>query len=224
MNASLGAGNDIINATASAGVVASGGDGNDSLTGGAAIDTLRGDAGNDTITGGAAADVLTGGAGADLFTYSAITDGAAFVAGSRAPGDTITDFATTGDDIRLIGAFLTANMGGSTSSAVTAVAYAAGLDLDAAAGLTSAQLFAAGAATATITDLVTLADLQTAVGTITNETALDERIFAFNAGDGSYAIYYFATQTADDAIDATELTLLATGTTATLVAGDFVFA
>lgn len=179
----------------------------------------------DTITGAAGADTLTGGAGVDLFTYSAITDGGAFVAGSRAPGDTITDFATTGDDIRLIGAFLTGNMTGTTSNAVTAIAYnVAGLDLNAAAGLTTTQLFAAGAATATITDLVTLADLQTAVGTITNETAGDERIFAFNAGDGSYAIYYFATQADDDAITADELTLLATGTTATLVAGDFVFA
>ena len=201
-----------------------GSSGADTITGGAGVDSINGGLGNDTITGNAGGDSLTGGGGADAFTYSATTDGGAFVAGSRAPGDTITDFATTVDDIRLIGAFLTGTMTGTAANAVNAIAYGTDLDLNGAGtGNDTTQLIAAGAATATITDLVTLADLNTAL-TFDNETIGDERILAFNAGDGSYAIYYFASAAADDAMTAAELTLLATGTTATLVAGDFTFA
>ena len=195
------------------------------LTGAALSDTLEGGSGNDTITGGAAADTLTGDAGADAFTYSATNDGGAFSAGSTAPGDTITDFATGTDDIRTIGAFLTASMTGTTASAVNAVAYAAGVDFDGAGtGTDTVQLVAAGANTATITNLVTIADLNAALGTITNENVGDERILVFNAGDGSFAMYYFLSGFADLSIDSTELTLLATGTTANLAAGDFLFA
>jgi len=212
-----GSGNDVINYSTSSAA-------NTGLNGDAGADTITGGTGIDTIVGGAAADRLTGGTGVDLFTYSAITAGGAFVAGSRAPGDTITDFATTGDDIRLIGAFLTGEMTGTAADAVNAVAYGADLDLDGVGtGNDTTQLIAAGAATATITDLVTLADLNSAIS-FDHETVGDERNLAFNAGDGSYALYYFASAVADDAITAAELTLLATGTTATLVAGDFVFA
>ena len=62
------------------------------------------------------------------------------------------------------------------------------------------------------------------VGAIANEAVGDERILAFNAADGSYAVYYYLGATADGALAAGELTLLSSGTTATLVAADFVFA
>jgi trimeric autotransporter adhesin len=56
------------------GVVFSGMEGNDTLTGGAGADTLDGGAGNDTLTGGAGDDTLKGGAGNDILTGGAGND------------------------------------------------------------------------------------------------------------------------------------------------------
>jgi Ca2+-binding RTX toxin-like protein len=50
---------------------AHGGDGNDTITGGAGHDVIFGDAGNDTLTGAAGNDVLVGGSGSDRLVGSA---------------------------------------------------------------------------------------------------------------------------------------------------------
>ena len=89
-----GAGNDTLDATgAIAGVTLSGNDGNDVLTGSAAIDFINGGNGDDVLTGGAKADNLTGGAGSDVFY---VASGSA-TDSNGANTDTITDF-TSGTD------------------------------------------------------------------------------------------------------------------------------
>ena len=77
--------------------VTGGGDG-DSLTGGSGADTLKGGAGTDTLTGGIGADSLTGGAGADDFVYAVTTTN---TGSTSTKTDTITDFTTTSDEIKL---------------------------------------------------------------------------------------------------------------------------
>jgi hypothetical protein len=66
-----------------------GNSGADRLAGGLGADVLRGGAGNDTLAGGAGSDRLTGGAGDDKFVFGSRQDG----------GDTITDFAVSGNDV-----------------------------------------------------------------------------------------------------------------------------
>jgi hypothetical protein len=81
------------------------------ITGGAARDTLTGGGGNDTIsgggqadniTGGPGADNLSGGAGKDIFLY-AVADADTAITGhsNQSGGDTITDFTTTSDVVRV---------------------------------------------------------------------------------------------------------------------------
>ena len=199
-----------------------GGAGNDVITGGTAADTVSGGAGADTITGNAGIDSLTGGSGNDDFTYTATGDGGA--AGAFTGGDIITDFTTTADDLSFSGELAQGSLGGTAAGAANAIAYAGGLDFNGAGtGNDTVQVVAAGAATATSTDIVTIGDLQTALGTISNEAASDERVLVFNAGDGTAAVYYYAATAADDTVAAGELTLLAT-LTGTVVVGDIVAA
>jgi len=194
------------------------------ITGTAGVDTLVGGAGSDQIFGGSGADTLTGGAGSDHFVYSKPTDGAAFVEGLLSAGDSITDFTTSVDKIRLLDELnnIGGNMVGTNGNLVNSQTYASGLSLTG-TGDNLVQLFSAGAATATLTDLVTLSDLNAAVGGLSNVIVTDERIFAFNSLDGHFALYYFQALDADGLIDANEITLLATGT-GTLAASDFLFA
>ena len=69
-----GAGNDTLAGLAggvatAAPITGSGGDGNDTLTGGTGADTLNGDAGNDTLEGHRGNDTLNGGDGDDLIIW-----------------------------------------------------------------------------------------------------------------------------------------------------------
>src|SRR6185436_8134529 len=65
---------DNINLTGNVNLEAHGGNGNDTITGGAGNDVLYGDAGNDTLTGAAGNDVLIGGDGSDRLVGSAGND------------------------------------------------------------------------------------------------------------------------------------------------------
>lgn len=207
-----------------------GGKGGDVISTGAGNDLISGGCGNDTLTGEAGSDVLTGGSGADYFVYSKPSDGGAFVEGALMAGDTITDFsALDGDKIRLLadlnwGSGTSAGtMIGTNGNLVHEVSYGAGITLTAAAGGDNlVQLVSAGLATSTVTDLVTLADLNTALGGMSSVVITDERIFAFNSADGHFALYYWQAADADATLDANELTLLAIGT-GTLSDSDFLF-
>jgi S-layer protein len=135
-----------LNTTAAAVVTITGGEGNDALTGGAALgglNTISGGAGDDLIVGGAGAvNTLTGGAGVDTLTGGAA--GAAggnnfvFAAGDTgtaiANADTITNFVTASDSI-------------TTSKAAGAVTIVEGTALTTIALFTDAAnaVFAAGA-------------------------------------------------------------------------------
>jgi len=73
--------------------------GNDTLYGDAGNDTLNGDAGNDRLYGGAGNDRLTGGSGRDSFVFN--------TALGSTNRDTITDYSTANDTIRLENAVFT---------------------------------------------------------------------------------------------------------------------
>jgi Ca2+-binding RTX toxin-like protein len=136
-------------------ITASGGAGNDQVTGGDAADVLNGDAGIDTVSGGAGNDrlivsgttdfnvddVINGNAGADVLDASSMVAGMYAVANGGADNDTITGGA---------GAYFRAN-GGDGNDALTSGtgdgAYA-GNDGDDALVLTPVTIPSAVAATA----------------------------------------------------------------------------
>ena len=73
-----------------------GGAAKDALTGGGGADTISGGGGADVITGDKGADTLTGGAGKDDFVYALASSQS-----TNAKTDTITDFATGSDEVRI---------------------------------------------------------------------------------------------------------------------------
>jgi len=75
---------------------ATGGSGNDSLTGSATANLLDGGAGNDAILAGGGNDIIIGGAGDDIMNGGAGADNFVFNAGFG--HDTITTFGDTGTD------------------------------------------------------------------------------------------------------------------------------
>jgi len=78
-----------------------GGDGEDIINGGAGRDRMFGHDGADTLYGGAGEDTMAGGAGSDTFVYADVSE----------RGDTITDFATSGQLDALDLSQLIANLG-----------------------------------------------------------------------------------------------------------------
>ncbi len=107
-----GDGNDTLN----------GGDGTDTLSGGNGTDILNGGNGNDTLNGGSGNDTLTGGAGADRFDFRTLADANNI--------DTITEFVTTDDFIRLDDAAFAAigTVGGLAAAAFNTGALGAATD------------------------------------------------------------------------------------------------
>ena len=84
-----------------------GGNGNDTLRGGGGVDTLLGGNGNDLLIGGLLNDILTGGAGADAFRWSA-----------GDANDRITDFSIAdGDQMQLADIFANTNTGSTLNAA-----------------------------------------------------------------------------------------------------------
>jgi len=78
--------------------------GGDSILGGSGADIIDGDAGADTILGGDGADIITGGTGADIMTGGSGADVFTLVGATESGGssiDTITDFTTGSDTIRI---------------------------------------------------------------------------------------------------------------------------
>lgn len=106
-NIGAGDGNDDVTAGA----------GNDFLGGGDGNDTLNGGDGNDTLNGGWGDDQLTGGANADVFMFNA------YLAGGD---DTVTDFQTGIDLLRLVGVPL----GADPFAALTLTDTAGGAEID----------------------------------------------------------------------------------------------
>ena len=73
-----GAGNDVVSINLAANSSVYGGDGNDTLTGGAGKDSLYGESGNDALNGGLGIDAMAGGAGDDAYIvdngYDVVTE------------------------------------------------------------------------------------------------------------------------------------------------------
>ncbi|TWI87412.1 uncharacterized protein DUF4214 [Roseibium hamelinense] len=198
--------------------------GTETVTGTVAADTITGGTGDDTITGGAGADTIDGGTGSDDIVYSADSDAGTAGTLAEAQGDTVT-FVVADDEISLIGDFLTGELTGTAADAVNLIANAGGVDLDdGGTGNDTVQLIAGDAAnTAAKADLFDLADLNAAIGTISNGTAGDERILAFTSVDGNTVVYKYTDDGNDAAIEAAELQVLGTFNVA-LTAADFTFA
>ncbi len=78
-----------------------GGSGADTIDGDAGADTILGGDGADIITGGTGADIMTGGSGADVFLLGAESANAANSDSGGSTIDTITDFTTGSDTIRI---------------------------------------------------------------------------------------------------------------------------
>ncbi|GGY37998.1 beta strand repeat-containing protein [Pseudoduganella albidiflava] len=118
------------------------------IEGGAGDDSLAGGAGNDTLGGGTGRDVLSGGAGADAFVFN---DGGSL--------DTVTDFVTRSDKLRIAqggirigdgdrsveGAVVSAAPGGFKASAELVI-LTADIDGEITAGKAAAQIGAAASA------------------------------------------------------------------------------
>ena len=73
-----------------------GGAGADTLTGGSGSDTIQGGSGADVITGGVGIDSLTGGDGKDDFVFALASSQSTI-----AKTDTVTDFETGSDEVRI---------------------------------------------------------------------------------------------------------------------------
>jgi hypothetical protein len=90
--------------------------------------TVVGEAGNNTITGGSAVDTINAAAGQDTITGGGGNDIFIFVdnQSTTAASDTITDFGLNGDKIRLAAADNVAAAGATAAAATTSVSVATG--------------------------------------------------------------------------------------------------
>jgi Ca2+-binding RTX toxin-like protein len=196
------AGNDRFTGTAAAEILI-GGPGDDRLAGEAGADVLGGAAGNDTLTGGSGADRLAGGAGADAFVFN-----------SLAGADTVSDFVSGTDRLRLAQAGVRIGDGDTLVEGAVSVAGPGG--------------FAPGAelviVTGTIAGAINTASAAAAIGGASAAYAAGAtRLFAVDNGASS-GLFLFISAGANAGVSAAELTLLATlqGTAATAV-GDYLF-
>jgi Ca2+-binding RTX toxin-like protein len=164
------------------------------LSGGGRTDTLNGADGNDN---------LTGGAGADTFVLSTLVG-----------SDTITDFASGVDKLRISQAGVRVGDGDRLVEGAVVVAGPGGFST--AAELVIVEGNVAGGLSA--------ADAAPSIGSATSAYALGARaLFAVDNGFSS-AVFLFTSANTDAVVAANELKLLATlNGAATLGMGDFVF-
>ena len=212
--------------TGSFGALLTGSSAANTITGTQNADQITGAGGADSITGGAGADTISVGSGADTVYYSADSDAGTAGTLTAAQGDAIDSTWVQGTDkLGFIGDFLTGSLFGTTSDGVSAVANTGGLDLNGAPGLKSVIIVAGGAGNTNLgSDLLTLADLSAAMGTMTNVAIGDERIIIFNAaGEAKAAIYKFTAGNTDADFEASELQLLGIVDDNAIAAADIVF-
>ncbi|WP_127999027.1 M10 family metallopeptidase [Piscinibacter defluvii] len=172
------------------------------LAGGGGNDSLEGGSGNDTLNGGSGTDRVTGGAGADLFVLN-----------SKIGSDTLVDFISGTDDVRISMAGLRVGDGDTVIDGARTRTAAGGFS-------TSAELVVFSANAAGLTSSAAAAAIGSATSAYTvGSTAL----FAIDNGSSS-ALFLFTASNADALVSASELTLLATlsGTAATTT-GDYLF-
>ena len=149
--------------------ILTGGDADDTLSGGVGDDTLTGGDGNDTLSGGAGKDTMDGGAGADEFVFDANHLGAP----SSSNFDTIQNFSTAEDNVRLVGQSLLA-------------------DGDVGDGEVLAGFFTFTNTPASLA--AAIGDVKFAIGTQTNTAVL----FTFNAQSYLYSSFEAGTNPSND--------------------------
>lgn len=179
-----------------------GGSGNDTLRGAAGNDTLDGSIGNDLLVGGTGSDRLSGGTGSDIFQLDSLSG-----------SDTLTDFASGADRLRL--SMATVRIGDGDTLVENAAVRAAPSGFSAAAELV---IFGADAAS------LSLAGAAAAIGSATAAYAIGHSALFVVDNGASTGVFRFVAADANATVSAGELTLLATlsGTSST-APGDFLF-
>lgn len=236
VNASTMTGALTISAIAATASTITGGSGADSITGSSAADVLTGGAGNDTITANGGGDTITGGAGSDRIVLGAGNDIVRFTTSTDGgtTGDVIgasgTAFTTTADVIRVADTLRT-EIDRDLSGTVTALA-STGAAGNAATAAGTELLFSTTANSAlTTANFSNTAAVATALNAMYNFTATTTGTAMLVLVAGSAAtdnvLYYYKEaggSTGDNAVDASELTLIGTITAATVLAAtDLVF-
>jgi len=212
-----------------------GGSGSDSITGGAGADTLAGGVGNDTISSGGGGDIITGGAGADRIVLGAGADIVRYSSSTEggSGGDTITAFLTAGADVIRIadtlrteidrdlnGTVAQVSSTGAAGNAATAAGTEVLFSLTANSALTTANFSSTAAVATALNAMYNFTN--TAVGTamlvlVAGSAATDNVLYYYKEAGGS---------TGDNAVDASELTLIGvitSGGALTANAADLVF-
>lgn len=189
--------------------LATGAGGSDSLI---SIENAVGGAGDDALSGNAGANVLTGGAGADTLAGAGGAD--QFVFNSLAGADTVTDFVSGSDRVRISQSGLRIGDG---DSVVEGGVVAAGPG-----GFTSAAELVI--VTNDIAGVITTSKAAAAIGNAIGNYAFGATtLFVVDNGSDT-ALYRFSSSAPDNHVSASELTLVATlsGTASTTLA-DYVF-
>lgn len=177
--------------------------GANSLDGGAGNDTLSGGGGRDTLIGGTGTDRLTGGADVDFFTLT-----------STSGSDTITDFATGVDKLRIKQGSLRVGDGDTSIENAAVRAAPGGFSPNA-----ELVIFIAD-----IAGSITTSSAAAAIGNASGSYAAGRKVlFAVDNGT-STGVYLFTSAAADATVTAAELKLLAmlTGAETTALA-DYAF-
>jgi len=178
----------------------------------AGADTISGGVGADTIIGGTGADRLSGGTGADHFVFLTATDSAATIAADTVRTfDVITDFTTTSDKISV--ALLADVLAGGNATGVTVTTITTTT-----LGTTSIATFGALATAVNAVGLVA-----SAAGGAGANTGLQAYLIDLTGNTGALgAAKYLVLNNNNTTLTAADTMIELTGTTTTVVAGDFV--
>ena len=188
-----------------------GNSGAEQLVGNAAANKLYGLGGSDKLTGNGGNDTLVGGAGSDTLYGNAGND--TFVLDSTSGSDTIKDFVSGTDKVKVAMSGIKVGDGDTALEGAATVAsggFAKTAELVVVTGNISGSITASSAAAK--------------IGSASSAYAVGaSALFAVDNGSSS-ALYLFKAADADAAVEANELTLLATLSTATsTTTGDYLF-
>ena len=174
--------------TGAAAINGTGNGSNNVLAGNGAANTLTGFGGNDTLNGGAGSDTLTGGTGNDLFNF-----------GSLVGSDTVTDFVSGVDTLGFSQTGIPIGNGNATVDAPQTVAGPGGFSKNAELVILTSNI--AGAITTT--------NAAAKIGSATTAYATgDLRLFVVDNGTET-RVFRFRSSSANAAVSAAELTLVA---------------
>jgi Ca2+-binding RTX toxin-like protein len=196
--------------TGTLGITGTGNNSANIITGNAGANTLNGGSGNDTLTGGSGNDTLIGGTGADRIEA---TSGADVVVLASGGADVVAGFTTGTDDLRISMATLRIGDGDQVVDSPFIRAT-----LGAFSPVSELVIFQQNVGSMTTTGAAA------AIGSaISAYTVGASRLFVLDNG-ATTTVYRFVAADADAAVEAAELTVIATlsGTPATAI-GDYVF-